>query len=73
MPGKYSLYDRMMVGPGRLETVRQLFDRLNTAAIPHQKTNDRRCHTADQPNYILHFAPHLVVTTNVVSGWMQER
>jgi hypothetical protein len=58
MPGRKPRYttgggwlnDRMMVSPGVLEAVRQLFNRLDSRAIPNQEANDRCCHAAYQPN-----------------------
>jgi hypothetical protein len=49
----------MVIGPGILKTVRQLFHRLNAPAIPNQEANDRRRHTAHQENQILHARPFI--------------
>jgi len=44
------LDDGVMVGPGSLETVGELFYRLHAAAIPDQETYHCRGQAAHQPN-----------------------
>ncbi len=44
------LDDRVVIGPGSLEAVGELFDWLHAGAIPNEKAYHCCCQTADQPN-----------------------
>jgi hypothetical protein len=68
----------MVISPGALEAMRQLFHGLDTLAIPNEKAYDRGRHTTHQPNQIFHGRPYVIITsfiitTNLVGVWMQKR
>src|SRR5260370_36998736 len=54
--GNFSLDHGVVIGPGRFQAVGEYLDRLNTIALPDQKTRCRRAESADRPENTLHYA-----------------
>jgi hypothetical protein len=68
----------MMIGPGRLETVRKQFDRRRSFPVPYQKAGCRCTESTHHPKNIFHSlllfvsVSGLPGTTAVLAGWMRH-